>query len=101
MTALVNGNCTKRFFERAGEGDAVLVKNIFDDLAIGLQASRNDADLMKLHLAVVDKPENLFGRRGDFIVDAESTRRCGSASVSESRSISVPCCHRIGALIGG
>ncbi len=50
----------------------MLVENIFDDGAVGLQTSRNDADLMKLHLAIVDEPENLFGRRGDFIVDAES-----------------------------
>ncbi len=57
----------------------MLVKSIFDDLAVTPDFPRNDADLMELHLAIVDEPENLFGCRGDFIMDAE----VGSASVSE------------------
>ena len=51
----------------------MLVKNVFDDLAIGFQASSHNANLMKLQFAVLGKSQDLFRCRGDFIVNAERT----------------------------
>ena len=49
------------------------MKNVFDDLAVRLQASRHNANFMEVQFAVLGKSQDLFRCRGDFIVNAKST----------------------------